>query len=321
LASQWQRTTMSSAGFYTNRTQGPWPRTKEEVPADVWAGLANLINRRINDGSLAMDFPFRGCDLYDEAITGTDVEELETALVTLVPALRSEPELMPDRLNALLSAGRTPPTPVVLDVIDFLGRHVAEPNHRFQCPERPHKHLEFDDGVSRANGQRQFRNDVDEIFARNGIAFTVGDDMKVARLGPPEARPLVSDLVPNTGDATLDQKLSDARSRFLSRNPQDREDALEKLWDAFERLKSLENPNKSLSVQQLIAKAAPNSRAFQTHLDAECGELTKIGNGFYIRHFETNKQPLPAPNETTVDYLFTRLASLIAYLLRQTGRM
>ncbi len=61
----------------------------------------------------------------------------------------------------------------------------------------------------------------------------------------------------------------------------------------------------------------------QTHwgVEAEFSELTKIGNAFQIRHFEHEQSPLPTPTETVVDYLFTRLAALIAYLLRQTGRM
>jgi hypothetical protein len=124
-----------------------------------------------------------------------------------------------------------------------------------------------------------------------------------------------------TGDAKLDELLRDAATRFLSRNPQDRADALEKLWDAFERLKTLENPSdKKASITALLAKAAGGGVLFHGHLEAECVDLTKIGNDFQIRHFEVNKQPLPAPIETSVDYLFTRLLSLIAYLLRKTGR-
>jgi hypothetical protein len=104
-------------------------------------------------------------------------------------------------------------------------------------------------------------------------------------------------------------------------DPQDQVDALEKLWDAFERLKSLENPaDKKASIRQLLAKAAGGDAQFQARLDTECTELTKIGNDFHIRHFETDKRPLPTPTKTSVDYLFTRLLSLIAYLLRRTGR-
>jgi hypothetical protein len=63
--------------------------------------------------------------------------------------------------------------------------------------------------------------------------------MRIHRLGPPEARQLISDSRPKTGDPQLDAKLVEAVSRFQSHTRTDRQDALEKLWDAFERLKAV----------------------------------------------------------------------------------
>jgi hypothetical protein len=62
-------------------------------------------------------------------------------------------------------------------------------------------------------------------------------------------------------------------------------------------------------------------RRFREHLLAESRELIKIGNEFHIRHFEHDQAELPALVENTVDYLFTKLLALVAYLLRQTGRL
>jgi hypothetical protein len=311
---------MSSASFYTDRTQGPRPRVREDVPADVWRGLVGLVVRRVEDGSFAREFPVRNCDDYPDAITGTDESALDTALSTLVPDLRETRDPLRSNPIPILNPGSTPPTPVVLDVIDFVAQHITDPIERHPHPWAQHEHFEFNEYAS-LWGQEKFRDDVELIFSRNGIAFTIGKDMKVTRLGPPEARALLSDFTSNTGDNKLDELLRDAHARFLSRRPQDRVDALEKLWDAFERLKTLENPaDKKASIQQLLAKAAGGDALFQAHLDAECADLTKIGNSFHIRHFEINKQPLPKPIETSVDYLFTRMLSLVAYLLRQTGR-
>lgn len=39
----------------------------------------------------------------------------------------------------------------------------------------------------------------------------------------------------DTGDATLDDLVGEARVRFVSRDRSARRDAVEKLWDAFER--------------------------------------------------------------------------------------
>jgi hypothetical protein len=286
----------------------------------VWRGLATLITRRVDDGSLAQEFPDHSCEDFPDAITGTDRERFEIALETLIPRLKQE---SPPALGArsILNPDRAPSTPVALDVVEFAGQYIADPANRVHHQYPQHDHFTFDE-YSVCRGQRGFRQDVELIFARNGLAFTISeDDMRVTRLGPPEARQLLGDFAPNTGDAELDAKLRSAHTRFVSRDPQAQEDALKDLWDAFERVKTLElGGNKRASIQQLIDRSAPGS-PFGARLEAESKELTEIGNAFHIRHFEHDKAPLPEPTVTAVDYLFTRMLAFVAYLLRQTGRM
>lgn len=116
--------------------------------------------------------------------------------------------------------------------------------------------------------------------------------------------------------------LRDARGRFTSRDRSDQISALDKLWDAFERLKTLElgDPTKKTqSAQQLIRRAVAGSDALASHLDHEFRALTDIGNQFHIRHSEHGQQQLPEP--AGVDYVFTRLLAVIAFVLRQTNRL
>ena len=109
--------------------------------------------------------------------------------------------------------------------------------------------------------------------------------------------------------------------KFLSRDRVDRQDALEKLWDAFEQVKNLELggqvTNVKQSVTELLAQVTPGP--LRAELDAEFIALTNIGNSFGIRHHGPKQQKLPG--DAAVDYLFVRLASVIAFALRQTGRM
>jgi len=308
---------MPERSFYSDRVAGAAPRTREEVNASAWRGLVALIRQRVADGSLAREFPKQGCG-DGPWITETDEGAFYDMLDALVPNLgQQQAEPWFDSVRMSLSSDTTPPTPTTLDVVDFVGQRIAAPIRR---PTGYHKffdhyHLDFD---VRA-GQRRFQADVDMIFARNGIAFTLGENLRVQRLGPPEARPLLSDLAPDTGDARLDGLLETAMTRFLSRHEDDRQDALEKLWDAFERLKTLElGGDKRASATTLLNRAAPDSR-LREHLDAEASALTKIGNSFHIRHSEHDQEELPGP--AAVDYLFIRLAALIAFLLRQTGRI
>jgi hypothetical protein len=238
-------------------------------------------------------------------------------LDALIPTLRPQsglPGRFVDSSGTLLDPDRPPSTPTALDVVDFVAHRIAAPIRRHH-DYFDHHHLTF----NTEKGRSQFQDDVEEIFARNGVAFAVGDDFVVKRLGPPEARPLLSDFTPQTGDSRLDELLRTALTRFTARVESDREEALQKLWDAFERLKTLElGGRKPASIAELIRRTAPTGR-LGGHLDREAKALTDIGNQFHIRHSEHDQEELPGP--AAVDYLFVRLLALIGFLLRQTGRM
>ncbi|MEU7514524.1 hypothetical protein AB0B13_21425 [Streptomyces sp. NPDC042898] len=342
---------MTESVFYSDRAGQGIPRVNEIVSTGVWVGVTILIQQRINDGSLARAFPQYDCpdDPGRNTITGTDEDRFLQALKAHVPRLagltaaqdeeryadpdfgwRSSRAHPPELSGSPLDPGRTPDTNTALDVVDFVALHIDQPVHRsFHGWGFDHTHYSFqepwhgthfDGGLT--PGQVRFQRDINLLFARNGIAFTVGDDLRVQRLGPPEARPLISDFTPCTGDSQLDEKLQDAMARFVSRNSADRRDALEKLWDAFERLKTLElggGPNKKSSAEQLVTRAASDSEPFRELLDAEFKELTRIGNKFTIRHHEHDQDAIPT--DSAIDYLFLRLSSVIALTLRTTARM
>lgn len=71
------------------------------------------------------------------------------------------------------------------------------------------------------------------------------------------------------------------------------------------------------SVTQLLDRAAPGP--LRDELEAEFMALNKIGNNFSIRHHGGQQQTLPS--DAAVDYVFVRLASVIAFVLRQTDRV
>lgn len=153
-----------------------------------------------------------------------------------------------------------------------------------------------------------------EGFASKLLAPLVRD---IGRLT--ESRPLPPILfeamgrLPTSGDATLDELLQVACTKFKDPAPQARQDAIEKLWDAWERLKSLEvTENKRMSVEALLVRASSDP-SFRDHLNREMKALTEIGNVFHIRHFETDRLPLTQPEQ--FDYLFHRLYALMHFLL------
>jgi hypothetical protein len=121
-----------------------------------------------------------------------------------------------------------------------------------------------------------------------------------------------------TEDAILNELLESARVKFLSDDQNLRKEALEKLWDAWERLKTLEpGKDKKDSIRILLDKSAPDP-SFRETLEDEATQLTAIGNSYMIRHSEIGKIPIASPEQT--NYLFYRMFSLIRFLLRSTAR-
>lgn len=125
--------------------------------------------------------------------------------------------------------------------------------------------------------------------------------------------------LPPSGDHILDALLQDACKKFKDAAPKSRTEGTEKLWDAWERLKSIEvQVNKRMSVARLLEQCSPEP-AFRAVLDTEARALTEIGNAFHIRHFETDTISISMPEHN--DYLFHRLFALIHLLLFSRGRI
>ena len=81
--------------------------------------------------------------------------------------------------------------------------------------------------------------------------------------------------------------------------------AVEKLWDAFERLKTVHvGLGKKQSAKLLIDVASAGNADFKNLIEDEFRKLTDIGNSFRIRHHETDKHEII--EEAHYDYLFMR---------------
>ena len=90
------------------------------------------------------------------------------------------------------------------------------------------------------------------------------------------------------------------------------------MWDAWERLKTVEpGKDKKAQATALLDKAA-NEPNYRKVLEDEAMLLTSIGNNFMIRHTETTKTPVT--ESAHIDYLFHRMFAIIRLLLRSSGR-
>jgi len=286
--------------YYTDRNLGPRPRTLTEIDDGVCRGIVGLLRTRASDGSLGLEYPEQCPD--GRGPTGTDLQALRDALTA-------------HRLfNFVDPRADLPSAFELLDLIEFTYEKIAEPRRGDFHGFFGHYHL----GFAQEEGRVAFRQEINRIFERNGVAFELMDTGQVERLAPEGLREVLVQAVFRTGDGILDELLERARARFLSRDPAVRRESLETVWDAWERLKSLEGGrDKRESTERILNKASQEPR-FRELLEAEARELTGIGNTFMIRHTEVGK--IPIVDDEHIDFLFHRMFAAIRLLLRKSDR-
>jgi hypothetical protein len=100
-----------------------------------------------------------------------------------------------------------------------------------------------------------------------------------------------------------------------SRPPELPRDAVEKIWDALERLKTYYiTLDKKHSAAKIVNDMAHGQAEFTDLFNAEFKALTDIGNSFRIRHHETDK--IDITDTRHYDYFFNRCLSLIALAIQ-----
>ncbi len=288
--------------YFSEREEGETPRENEEISNPVWKGIEVLIQARIDDGSFGAKYPILCED--GGAIIGTDKRAFRLAMEADIPNLQEkEDDPWEDK--------KPPRTLDILDMIEFcwrcIGKSIRNGYHEFF----KHDHLDFDIEA----GQAEFRDDINRIFRRNGLAYELTWQGEIERLAPSVLREELASIEFSTGDAELNRMLDVAKRKFSDSDEAIRREALESLWDAWERLKTLGDGSdkKAQITSRLDRTAGPSSPKFRESLEREAKELTKIGNRFQIRHSETDQEPLAKSEH--VDYLFHRLFALIRMIL------
>ena len=295
--------------YFSDQERGPQPRSLETISPTAWGGIIAAVKSAVEDGSFGEDFPETCPD--GGAVCGSDSKAFPLALKAEVHGIEWPLQLETSEGEGW-QATMVPYAPHFLDALDliqFCYRHVSKATQHDYHSYFRHHHLSFD----RDSGRREFRARINRIFSRNGISFDLLSDGTITRLAPPVlAEALRSPLRP-TFDSALDHLFEDARRKFLSPDLKVRKESLEKLWDAWERLKTLHVPlDKKASVARLLEQASPESK-FRERLNREAHELTEIGNHFMIRHSEVEKTPIDGSSQ--VDYLFHRLFALTRLLI------
>ena len=291
------------------------------VSANVWNGIAVIVNSLIGNNLLAKDFPKQCPD--GNGICGVDEQSFYIAVFSVIsgakdflPTFGEISYLSQDALQFPFDSDSDDGdkqerfTYDVLDFIEFVYQHINDvqngPYHDFFR----HYELKFPNST---NGRKKFLLDVNEILERNHIGFKLTDKGTIQRMVD---EVLLYPLDVKIEEPGLEVLMEDALMRFQCPKSAERRIALEKLWDAYERLKTIKKPeDKKKSSDIILSNASLGNNAFKEILEQECHCLTNIGNTFQIRHFEMNKEQIISDNH--LDYLFYRMYSLISLLLKE----
>lgn len=293
--------------YFSDEELGSKELSSEEISVTVWNSIVAIYQQFISNGALAGNFAAECPD--GRVVYGCSEYQLENALKGEIPDLpipvvqartSYDYSLQEDKADGL------PNKYAILDFLQFLYENIKDPIELGYHEYSRHYHYSFlDDGVFKS----QFRERINKIFSRNGIVFFLDEDGQIKRSIPKSIAKIITDIRFNTGDERLNELLEISYSKFVLPRSESRIESLEKIWDAFERMKTYFGENKRSSASQLIDTVSENNNLFSEYLDNEFTQLRKIGNEFQIRHFERDKVKLES--NLHIDYLFYRMSSLI----------
>ena len=198
----------------------------------------------------------------------------------------------------------------LIDYIEFFAQNIMDISENWNNDR--YKNYRYIDCLKTKEVFIEFKSAINELFIESGLLYTLTDEAIVERIV--EDSPLTKQI--ENSFSTVKEKgirdlLKDAIALYKTPNPCARQDSVEKIWDALERLKTYYiSLDKKKSATKRVEDMSGGSEDFKELFNAEFKALTDIGNHYRIRHHETDK--IDIIDEKYYDYLFNRCLSLIA---------
>lgn len=309
--------------YFSDREQHNSIKTSMQISVTVWNGITVLVNKLIRNNNLAKDFPVQCPD--GNGICKVDEQAFYRSAKAIIPNIF----FLPNCGNIeVLSSTFFDQNPFedesehkeklkqftfdVLDFIEFVFKHISDVENAHYHESFNHYELKF---LTTTTAREQFITDINEIFYRNNLAFKLTANGQIERIIDKELNNLIANN-DSSDEAILDNLITEAIDKIKNPRFEERKFALERLWDAFERIKSFNNPNnKKNSANKLIQTASGDNQNIKDLLNTECKCLTDIGNKFQIRHYEMGK--IPINDSDYIDYLFFRMYTIIQFFIKK----
>ena len=238
--------------YFSERETGIPNRAEEEISDTAWKGICAMLSSRMSEGAFGMKYPIV-CEDYGDVI-GANWEQFDDAALAEIPNLNRAKY---DREPLIASLrDKQPSTLDILDLIEFCWRNVSKVEIVWYHDFFMHNHLAFDGNA----GRNEFREEIERIFRRNRIAYELTEDGRIERTTPMILGDLPTKMDFDTGDTELGRLLNTASVKFRSPDQIMRREALESLWDAWERIKTLDSSDKKAGIAKLLDSAAGEKR-------------------------------------------------------------
>jgi len=250
---------------------------------------------------------------------GMDYEQFFTHLKFDIPTLLRDSNNNIIKPNSWLGKCDKYDQYALLDLIELIGQNCRDiVNGSFHSFFK-HYHirlLETDEVFD------EFQKDINEIFEKTGLLFKLTSEKIVERVIDNDvASSEMENTIQDVSEVGTKELLQEAYSLYKQPNPASRKDATEKIWDAFERLKTYyhcDSLDKKASAKRIVDEISGNQSVFTELFNDEFKALTNIGNNYRIRHHETDK--IDITDNNYYDYFFNRCLSLIALAVKYLGR-
>jgi hypothetical protein len=160
----------------------------------------------------------------------------------------------------------------------------------------------------RCINNNNFVDEINLLLKNNAIIYKLaGGKMEVANMSL-KSKEFIS-------EPGLKELVEQSTTLYNSKIISDKQLAVEKIWDALERLKTYYSDlDKKESSEKIINDMSNLNDKYKDLFTEEFLKLTKIGNNFRIRHHETNKTDIIDNNY--YDYFFHRCYALIDLALK-----
>lgn len=196
----------------------------------------------------------------------------------------------------------------LIDLIEFVAQNIRDITRKSYHSFFRHDDLSFGETNEIAG---KFIEEINRTFQQTGLLYQLTINLEVERI---EETAILTEKMEKDIQAIKEPGLREllimAVQKHRSPYPNDQKDAVEKIWDAFERLKTYyTNKNKRESADQIIGDMSDGKDEYIELFTTEFKLLTEIGNNYRIRHHETSK--IDITDIRHYDYFFNRCLALI----------